>query len=468
MKSNERIAYIRIFTDLIMADTVIDAAEMEYFAELRSAFKFTRQEEIEASAMTLAEAVEIMRESDRDTRAELVRRCRELSVSDGFCARSEALLIMAVTKALDSFWGEVSRVYSFPKHTFNIPTSCIIYIEGQPTEYIDSAIERNYRALFSEFRLAGFEFIYIPHVIGHYREAPSGLMESIVGFVAPKLSEEGRRASVDKLLEMNTSEFTKDILCNKLGMESLRSTTPALFLKTGISYVGDTVYSNYLKMDIEGNLLKDVHDFLDEFTSMLSTDVVIMSNNKEHRNQFLYTGFYKLLMDTHLMRRHVRSRVFINPFKEEIFFPDIDTVLRGLHRREKALYLTLLVLSAEGGVNFSAPEDARRAAAWSRLMARVQNLYGRIYGLFGGDSDKAPDLTQSDIRRPMLSLIKRHIGKLSDQLHDIGDYMVSRDDDGNGNMAVHLSPDLVSVKDTRTGEMLPLAEWAVSLATLQP
>lgn len=465
MKSNERIACIRIFSDLIMADTVIDVGEMQYFAELRSVLKFTRQDEIDASAMTLSEAVEIMREADAETRGELVRRCRELSLSDGFCARSEALLIMAVTKALDSFWGEVSHVYSFPKQMFNIPTSCIIYIEGQPTEYIDSIVERNYRALFSEFRLAGFEFIYIPHVVGHYRDAEPGLMDSIVGFVAPKLSEEGRHASVEKLLKMTTAEFTKDILCNKLGMEALRGTTPALFLKTGISYVGDTVYSNYLKMDIEGDLLKDVHNFLDEFTSMLSSDVVIMSNNKEHRNQFLYTGFYKLLMDTHLMRRHVRSRVFINPFKEEIFFPDIDTVLRGLHRREKALYLTLLVLSGEGGVNFSSPDGARQIAAWNKRMARVQELYCRIYGLFGGDSDKAPDLTQSDIRRPMLSLIKRHVGKLADQLHDVGDYMVSRDDAGN--MAVHLSPDLVMVRDTATGEMTPLALWAASLATLQ-
>ena len=59
MKSNERIACIRIFSDLIMADTVIDAGEMQYFDELRSVLKFTRQDEIDASAMTLSEAVEL-------------------------------------------------------------------------------------------------------------------------------------------------------------------------------------------------------------------------------------------------------------------------------------------------------------------------------------------------------------------------------------------------------------------------
>lgn len=465
MKKEERIAYIRVFYDLIMADTVIDAGEMSYFAELRSEFRFTQQEEIDARLMTLAQAIDILRNSDEELRKGLVARCKELSVSDGFCARSEALLIMGVAKSLNDFCGEVNHVYSFPKHIFNIPESCLIYIEGQTTEYIDAIVEKNYRSLFSEFRLGGFEFIYIPHVINHYKESSPKLVDSIIAFVAPKLSPEGRSASIDKLLKMTTPEFTKDILCNKLGMDALRNTTPALLLKIGTSFVEDTVYANYLKMDIEGDVIKDVHHFLDEFTSMLSTDVVVMSNNKEQRNQFLYTGFYKLLLDTHLMRKHVRSRVFINPYKEEIFFPDIDTVLSGLHRREKALYLTLLVMSLKGGINFTAPSSAKQMQSYNTRMQKLQRLYGNIYGLFGGDSKKAPELMISDIRRPMFSLIKRHISKLADQLHNFGDYMVCKDN--LGEFFIHLDSELVFVKDTQTGEMLPLNQWTETLATLQ-
>lgn len=76
-----------------MADTVIDAGEMQYFDELRSVLKFTRQDEIDASAMTLSEAVEIMREADAETRGELLRRCRELSLSDDFCAGRKPCLL---------------------------------------------------------------------------------------------------------------------------------------------------------------------------------------------------------------------------------------------------------------------------------------------------------------------------------------------------------------------------------------
>lgn len=457
MKSNERIAYCRVFSDLIMADSVIDADEMDYFTGFRADFRLSRQEEIEAKGMTLAEAIGILRESDKETREELVSRCRALSVSDGFCARLEALLIMGVARALDDLYGEVSHIYSFPKNIFDIPTSCLIYIEGEPAECVDNLVERNYRGLFSEFRLGGFEFIYIPEIIRHYREAEPGLMERIAGFIAPQLSEERRREGVEKLLRMTTYEFTKDILCNKLGMDSLRNTTPAFFLKIGTSFVGDTIYSNYLKMDIEGDLMRDVHEFLDEFTSMLSSDVVIVSNNREQHNQFLYAGFYKLLLDMHLMRRNVRSRIFINPYKEEISFPDIDTVLHGLHRREKALYLTMLVMSSRGGVNFASPATSRQREAYDRRMNKLQEMYRHFYGIFGGDKDKAPDLRQSDIRRPMLSLIKRQLGKLSGQLLNIGDYVVSKDKDNT--LFIHLDSSLVEVKDGMTGDMVPLTEW---------
>ena len=466
MRSRERMAFIRVFSDLIVADDVIDAGEMKYFAEMCEQFRFTQQDKVDAKAMTLADAVDILRDSEEDTRRELVDKCKGLSVSDGFCARSEALLVMGVAKSLDDFWSEVSHIYSFPKQVADIPASCIIYIEGQTAECIDAVVEKNYRTLFSEFRLAGFEFIYIPHVITHYRESDPGIVDSIISFIAPNLSKAGREASIDKLLRMTTQEFTKDILCNKFGMDSLRNTTPALFIKIGTSFVGNTVYSNYLKIDIEGDLVKDVHSFIDEFSSMLSSDVVIVSNNKEQRNQFLYSGFYKLLLDTHLMRKHVRSRVFINPYKEEIFFPDIDTVLNGLHRREKALYLTLLILTSGGGVNFSVPQNARQMSAYNMRMRRVQDLYAKVYGLFGGDSMKAPDLTQSDIRSPMLSLIKRQVSKLSGQLHNVGDYMVSKNEDGA--LFIHLESELIFVQDVDTVEMLPLVEWTDKVATLQP
>ena len=70
---------------------------------------------------------------------------------------------------------------------------------------------------------------------------------------------------------------------------------------------------------------------------MISTDIITISKAEEKKNQFLYHGFYKQLLDIFMMRKNVRSRVFINPYNEEITFPDIDSKLEKVHRREKAL-----------------------------------------------------------------------------------------------------------------------------------
>lgn len=451
-------AIIRLFNDLIMADHVIDAGEMRYYSQLREEFRFTREEEIEASQITLAQSFERLRGSEGELRSEIMKRCRDLSVSDGFCARSEALLITAADWSLRDDLSESGRVFSFPKRQFNIPDSCVLFIEGAPNPKIDVEVAHRYRALFSEFRLAGFEFVFIPHVVGHYRDSDSGLVDSIVRFVAPRLSEEGRRISVDKLLSMTTSEFTMDILCNKLGMESMRTTPPALFMKIGSSYVGDEIYSNYLRIDVELDILNQVRALLDEFTSMLSSDVLVVSNNREQRNQFLYTGFYKLLLDTHLLRRNVRSKVYIMPYSEDIYFPDIDTKLQGMHRREKALYVLMLVRSLTGGVRFSKPTTARQLKTWQERMDELQRQYGKIYGMFGGEPDKAPDLSAPSTRNPMMAVVRGAVGKLEKELHNVADYQVNKDE--NGVFAAHLEPGLVWMKDYASGEMIPLDEFA--------
>lgn len=441
MKIVERIALIRVLSDLILADRVIDAGEMEYYAALKAEFRLSRDEEVEARQYTLAQALEVLSEADDELKADVIARCRRLSVSDGFCDRTEALHITAFERV----FAAEGAVYSFPKHLFNIPDACLLYIESDPDDEVDNFISSHYRQIFSELRLAGFEFIYIPHIIDHYRHSDITLVDRIVSFVAPKLTQEGRKASIERLLDMDTAEFTKDILCNKLGMSQLRGTAPSLLLKIGASYVGDEIWSNYLKIDIdEADVVGVVRRLIDDFSAMLYSDVAIVSSDREHANQFLYSGFYKLLLDTHLLRRNVRSRIYVDPYKGKVYFPDID-VSPKLHRREKALYTLMLQRSLSGrGVNFTPPSNACEMTNFNKRMASLQKDYSRIYAAFGGDSDKAPDLTDSDLRRPMLSLINKQISMLKDVLHNADDYLISKDADGN--YFVHIDSELVTNK----------------------
>ena len=57
----------------------------------------------------------------------------------------------------------------------------------------------------------------------------------------------------------------------------------------------------------------------------------------------------------------------------------------------------------------------------------------------------APQLDQADIRRPMLSCIKKSVLQMSDFLHNVDDYLIERDASGVYN--VHLAQELILSED---------------------
>lgn len=429
MRAEERIAICRILTDLIKADLVIDSNEMQEYVKLCESYNIRREEEIKASSITLSEAVSLLKQSDRGLQRDLIGDFCDLSMSDGFCARPEALLLIGLSRCLEDPYSS-AQILSIPQPVFNVAFGSVLYIESSTNEGLNQVINDNFRTLFKECQVVGFNFIYVPKVIEHYRSTDRKLTSRIVRFLSPALSDEGVENVINGLLSINTQNFCKDILCNKLGIKELRDTEPALLIKIGRSYVNDNLYANYLKINVDENIVKQMQKHLDTFSGMLSSDNINVSKVEEKKNQFLYHGFYKQLLDIYLIRRNVRSTVNVHPYKEEILMPDIDMKLTKLHRREKALYLLLLIVSKEGGINFNLPQNAKQAQIYEKRMRLFQNRYKVIYELFGGERGGAPDLTQAEIRRPIISCLRRSLAEISGVLYNANDYMINKDVDG--------------------------------------
>lgn len=439
MKKIERISISRILFDFIKADRIIDSGEMSQYAILRERYAITKEDEVAATRMTFADAVNTLSKSDKGLKMDFLGDSLDMTLSDGFCDRSEALLLLALRCKLTSEDEDV-EILSIPKSLFNITASSVLYVESRNEPEINEVILRNFRTMFKECQLAGFNFIYIPKVIEHYKNTDRKLTNQIISFLAPSFSEEGVNTVIDGLFSMTTTSFCKDILCNKLGITSLRSTSPSLLIKIGESYVEDNIYSNYFKIEIGSDVVFTLQKILDDFMSMISADIITISTAEEKKNQFLYHGFYKQLLDIFMMRKNVRSRLVINPYNEEITFPDIDSKLEKLHRREKALYILILITTYEGGVNFNLPSSAKQLERYNAKMSAIQERYQIIYELFGGEKDKAPDLIQPEIRRPIISCLKRSLNLLKDTLYNSEDYMVTKDEFGN--LRVGLEQDL--------------------------
>ena len=429
MRAEERIAICRILTDLIKADLVIDSNEMQEYIKLCESYNIRREEEIKASSITLSEAVSLLKQSDRGLQRDLIGDFCDLSMSDGFCASPEALLLIGLSRCLEDPYSS-AQILSIPQPVFNVAFGSVLYIESSTNEGLNQVINDNFRTLFKECQVVGFNFIYVPKVIEHYRSTDRKLTSRIVRFLSPALSDEGVENVINGLLSINTQNFCKDILCNKLGIKELRDTEPALLIKIGRSYVNDNLYANYLKINVDENIVKQMQKLLDTFSGMLSSDNINVSKVEEKKNQFLYHGFYKQLLDIYLIRRNVRSTVNVHPYKEDILMPDIDMKLTKLHRREKALYLLLLIVSKEGGINFNLPQNAKQAQIYEKRMRLFQNRYKVIYELFGGERGGAPDLTQAEIRRPIISCLRRSLAEISGVLYNANDYMINKDVDG--------------------------------------
>lgn len=314
MKNSEKTAVVRIFVDLIKADRIIDTGEMVFYDEMRKKYNFVQENEVAATAMSFSEAISILKMSAGDLRRDVLADCTDATVSDGFCAHSEALLLIALKRALGDEESENVSVISIPKKSFSVDYSTVLYVESKFDVETNRQIVDNYRSVYKEFLFSGFQFVYIPNVIHHYKETDKGMFRRMISFLAPSFSMDGVESVVDGLLSMTTESFCKDILCNRLNLENLREANPSLLIKIGNDYVGDVEYSNLLCVEIEDGFVDFVKKLVDDFSSMLSSDTLTVPIGREANNQYLYYGFYKQLLDIFLRRNNIRS----NPLAELI------------------------------------------------------------------------------------------------------------------------------------------------------
>ncbi len=450
-----KIAIARIFADLIKADRIIDTGEMECWNRVCAKYSIDKEVETDAQYVSFSDALEsICNSGVQGLKEDLLSDCRSMTVSDGFCAHSEALILIALILMLDSDQPFRVETFSIPKASFNIDIATSLYIESDYDAATNEAIRVNYRSLFKEFQLAGFHFVYPPKIIEHYQDTDPKLFHQILSFLAPSMSESGIENAYKSLMKMTTGVFCKDLLCNKCGITDLRNTYPSLLIKIGNSFVGEDAYANYLKIEVDEDILSTVQSFIDRFCEMLSSNVYVVNTSEERDSQFHFHGFYKQLLDIFLIRKNIRSHILIDPYKEEIFFPDVDAKANGLHRRERALY-TLLLCYGKDGINFNQPKSTDGLSKYMKRMEKIQTRYSIIYSLFGGTADTAPDLSIPEIRRPIFSCLKRSLKNIP-SLYNPEDYNLTKNRDGV--FSVNIDDNMVLVAELDSAEPIPLTD----------
>lgn len=384
---DERIAFARVITDLIEADFVVEADEMQFFEGIisKDGFSISDTMLVEAKKMDFAKALSIMKALDENARRVVVDTLKQLSMSDGVCVPLEAILIFAVEQALMND----AIVHSIPQPGVNIDNLKAIYIENQETE-IGHQIESKLSSIVSELKLAGFDFVYIPRLIRDFRKMEHGYLKKVVKYMTPSISDERVTAICDNLRGLTTSRFCRDLLYKKLGM-NLIDCKPSLLIKINDSDIVDrydseaverTRYSNFLQLELKGDVMDEIHSLVEIYHSMISCSITIES--KPRTPKFIYSGFHRSLFDLIAFGRELKEYrlVFeISGHKANVYLESIDVdkeqIVIKLNPQETALYYMIIKKSLDGnGLDWREhiPDGTKK---------NILNEYNAIYSMIG-------------------------------------------------------------------------------------
>lgn len=308
----QRIALARILSDLIEADFIVEEDEMESFDKIKNEkdFNITISMLSEAKTKTFAEAISILQTiRDEEKKKYIKEKLYEMSLSDGSCVPLEALQIMAVRYALEG----KGQVFSIPSGSSFIENMKVLYIENEDNTETDTYIHRHYRAISNEFRLAGFNFVYIPQIVDDYKQIRGEYLQKVIKYMIPTLQEHKVEKIQQDLCSMTTSRFSYELLFKKMGINML-SSKPAFLFKIGESAVADksgvddmerNLFSNFLLVPIsvdevssykeKRTILDSVVDLMDSYRKMVSGKLII--ENQPMQKKFLYYGFHRSLFD---------------------------------------------------------------------------------------------------------------------------------------------------------------------------
>lgn len=438
MKQSERASIFRIVSDLIKADAIIDTREMDMLDSIREKYAIKKDDEILGSSYTLANAVNTLLQSPKCLRHELISNFHAIIMSDNYCAREEALLLAALRLSMTLNSDTECRIISIDTSNVYIDPTQILYVESDFDNDVNWEINEKFREIIAEVRLAGFDLVYLPKIAEHYRNIPDADFFNIAAFLYPKASQDRLTTVTKQLHNLSTSVFCKDQLAGKLGIKEFSVINPSIMIKIGSSLVNDVEIANFLLVELEKDVVNSIRTILDLFSEYYHT--LRLNYLKEEKGRFIITGFYKQIFDLYMLRKGIKSAVVIDVYRETIRFPEADATIEKLHRREKALYALFLLESASGGINFSKPTSARQLAKYQKRIEAVQKKYRLIYKKFGGEPQKAPDISKSETRLPMIALIKKQLKTLGDVLYHVDDYMIQRN--VFGNYCISISPSL--------------------------
>lgn len=456
LKGIVRYSIFRLFSDLIRADKIVAEEEINFLNQVCSTYGITSVDRENSLNVSLGDAISMLSKQRSTIRYKIVEDMKRMSLSDGFCCREEALILMAATSCLEK--DEKSRyvVVSSPCFNIDFDNSQVIYLESRRIKSFNDYIVGNHRQISSTLKLAGFDFIYIPAFANHYaRYTNQSLLREIVALLAPTLSTDETTNVMECITHMSTKYFYEEIVCQKLNIK-VDATIPIILIKIGNSIVNGVNTANFLSVKLDREFLPQLETLTDKFMLLQKCPTIEIRNNIDSKGDFIYTGFYKTLFDMLTARKGSRCSLIINvPGYDGKSQKKVSTKYLSINTNEKnnslkldgkdaIFYIFILFESIinEGFILARMPEERKTQ----------QKRFECLYNSFSNRSTDAPDISKQNITSPILTHIKSAINN-SEHLIEKNMYCVNKST--NGLLSIGLEPHLIFVNDGST-QLVPL------------
>lgn len=310
MTKEQRTAMARIISDMIKADNIIEESEIKDMKKLMSDYSITHQEMNTARKIRFSDAVNTLKELSLKERKAFFDRIYSIALSDNICVPREALLLIALQYCLIDIDKKPENSTPLPKpYLISCPTGeasfndqYMVYLESSYDEERNEELKQHFRLLVTITRLCGFNFIYIPKMVEEFRGMNEQYVKDVISYMAPNLEDAFIQQVYDRLCDMTTVDFFRNVLYERLQVKELHNTLPTLLVNIGTSVVpycsaGGSIqyYTEFLCIPISSSILTLVDDILGFYQSKVSIrQSITISDSK---GQFKYFGFYKALFD---------------------------------------------------------------------------------------------------------------------------------------------------------------------------
>lgn len=358
------VAFVRVVSELIKIDNVIDSEEISMLMQLEKQYGFDRSYKREALQLSLADAITQLSQLDLQARTQILQSFTDIAGADRVCVTREAIMILALRYCLEGKQDKKCQVINCP-NSLNSPDQSpfVMYVENDYDDERHEQIDSQMELIQLMLQQYGLRLFYIEQIVSKLSEMNKEMMLMTLGYLAPELDDTQVQQMYERMQDTDTPTFTSRVLARDLQISALRNIEPSLLISMG---------SSFLCITLEDSVRAHLKSFLQDFGNLVSpTSIAANSHFEVGDDKLRYFGYYKAFFDFILKAEPKESHLVVWPLKSEFEFPEAHRTLR-LNQQEASLYTLILEYTYKH-------EGKGLPLCYTPAQKRIEALYRTIY-----------------------------------------------------------------------------------------